>query len=74
METPFGDSLKNKIFEKSSHLQLLLFYLRPDIIIQELDMTNQSIEDALDEEDWQREYPLGAAVVYPGMGAFNVQN
>jgi len=40
METTFGDSLKNKIFEKSSHLQLLLFYLRPDIIIQELDTTN----------------------------------
>ena len=51
MENPFGDSLKNKIFEKSSHLQLLLFYLRSDIIIQELGASNQSIEDALDEED-----------------------
>lgn len=74
MENPFGDSLKNKIFEKSSHLQLLLFYLRSDIIIQELGTSNQSIEDALDEEDWPRESPLGAAAVYPGMGAFNVQN
>lgn len=40
MENPFGDSLKNKIFEKSSHLQLLLFYLRPYIIIQELGTSN----------------------------------
>lgn len=40
MENPFVDSLKNKIFEKSSHLQLLLFYLRTDIIIQELGATN----------------------------------
>lgn len=40
MENPFVDSLKNKIFEKSSHLQLLLFYLRPYIIIQELGATN----------------------------------
>lgn len=40
METPFGDSLKNKIFEKSSHLRLLLFYLRPDIIIQKLGAYN----------------------------------
>lgn len=74
MENPFGDSLKNKIFEKSSHLQLLLFYLRPDIIIQKLGVSNQPIEDALDEEDCPRESPLGAAAVYPGMGAFNVQN
>ena len=28
------------LFEKSSHLQLLLFYFRPDIIIQELGATN----------------------------------
>ena len=74
MENPLVDSLKNKIFEKSSHLQLLLFYLRPDIIIQELALPNQSIEDALDEENWPSESPLGAAAVYPGMGAFNVQN
>lgn len=40
MEKPFVDSLKNKIFEKSSHLQLLLFYLRLDIITQELGMPN----------------------------------
>ena len=40
MENPFVDSLKNKIFEKSSHLQLLLFYLITDIIIQELGATN----------------------------------
>ena len=40
MENPFGDSLENKIFEKSSHLQLLLFYLRPDIIIQKLGVSN----------------------------------
>ena len=51
MENPFVDSFKNKIFEKYSHLQLLLFYVRPDIIIQELGMSNQSIEDALDEEN-----------------------
>lgn len=40
MENLFVDSLKNKISEKSSHLQLLLFYLRPDIIIQELGIPN----------------------------------
>lgn len=40
MENPFVDSLKNKIFEKSSHLQLLLFYFRPDIIIQKLGTPN----------------------------------
>ena len=40
MENPFVNSLKNKIFEKSSHLQLLLFYLSPDIIIHKLGISN----------------------------------